>query len=612
MPEAQGSSPVRTTLSDWLFLALGAALLAGYGEVAVLAWQRYVGGEFTHRGPDFAWVTPVAYVLLFLVPGIVIAIGAVVWPRLITFRRGAFLLALAVSGCWVLLLGYQRLHIAALGLLAIGAAAQFSAIMENRARSTVDVARRGAMALGGLTIALAILLPAGRALRERRAIAGLPPAPTDAPNVLLLILDTVRASSLSLYGFPLPTTPQLERWAQRGVVFERALSTAPWTLPSHASLFTGLPPNQLQADWSTPLEREPETVAGRLLRRGWATLGVVANQIYAGSEHGLARGFIRYEDFPVSPGLIARAAFPVRRLLDSYRPREIVGNDELVGRRTAAEINRSFLAWSRRLPDGRPFFAFLNYFDAHDPYLPQAQDLAALGSQQDSANRLSPLRRFSISERREGMTADDIRIERERYEAAIRGLDREIGVLLDSLQQRGVLERTVVVVTSDHGEEFGEHGAFYHGHTLNAQALHVPLMIMYPPSVPAGRRVSDVVSLVDVAATISSLAAPSTSPMPGRSLVRHWDGSAPGDEPAFSAVSQGIRLPEWYPAATGNLWSVVSGPHHFIMRSDGRQELYDWLSDPDESRNLLGQDGVSPVTATLRDHLDQFRNAARR
>jgi hypothetical protein len=149
------------------------------------------------------------------------------------------------------------------------------------------------------TVAGILMLPR---LRERRALGKLPPAAEGVPNVLLLVLDTVRAASLSLYGYPRPTTPNLEKWAAKGVVFERAIAPAPWTLPSHGSLFTGRHPQELSGEHLVPLNEEQPTLAEALRDAGYATAGFAANPTYTTRASGLARGFARYEDFPITWG----------------------------------------------------------------------------------------------------------------------------------------------------------------------------------------------------------------------------------------------------------------------------------------------------------------------
>src|SRR5262249_37940885 len=144
---------------------------------------------------------------------------------------------------------------------------------------------------------------------EWQAHDRLPPAPRGAPNVLLITLDTVRAKNLSLYGYGRHTAPQLERWAKRGGTFDRALATAPWTLPSHASMFTRRHPHPPRrprpprsAGWPTPLDSPSPPLAEVLASHGYATAGFVANRYYAGFDSGLGRGFARYEDYRLTPG----------------------------------------------------------------------------------------------------------------------------------------------------------------------------------------------------------------------------------------------------------------------------------------------------------------------
>lgn len=577
-----------------LWSAAALALLAGWLEVLVLAVRRFGLGTFTGRGPDFWWLSPAAYVVLFAVPTVLLALLAHRWPKLISWRTAVFLLAFAAIASIVVLLFFQKLHPAALLLLGAGGAMQVARIAEARRDAFVRGARRLALALGAVTGLLAVTLPALRAWRESRLLAALP-APEGAPNVLLLILDTVRASSLGVYGYARPTTPELSRWAARGVVFERAVAPSPWTLPSHASLFTGRPAHELSASWLVPLDDTTATLAEVLAGRGYATGGFVANQLYATRDHGLARGFAHYDDFPVTPGFFLRAAQPARRLLDAYTPRVWIGNDELPGRRHADDISAAFLRWlGRDRVAARPFFAFLNFYDAHDPYLPSADDFRRITGR-DRGDNLSPLRRYRLDQRRDRMTPAEITKERDSYDAAILGLDRAIGGLLDSLAARGVLERTIVVVTSDHGEEFGEHGVFYHGHTLYAQSLHVPLLVLFP-RVPQGRRIGGTVSLTDLAATILELAG-APGALPGRSLARFWTADSLPDDTARASVRRGIRLPEWYPGASSDLASVMAGNAHLIARETGQRELFAWYDDPDERRDIAArEDGRRAVS----------------
>ncbi len=147
---------------------------------------------------------------------------------------------------------------------------------------------------------LALAAIGGRAWSEHQGAAGLPPAPPGARNLLLIVWDTVRADKLSLNGYGRPTTPNLQRLAAQGVRFNLAFSTSSWTLPSHASLFTGRWPHELRVDWTSPLRDDVPTVAEYLSANGYDTAGFVANIDYCSRETGLARGFAHYEDYPLS------------------------------------------------------------------------------------------------------------------------------------------------------------------------------------------------------------------------------------------------------------------------------------------------------------------------
>src|SRR5262249_26112196 len=176
-------------------------------------------------------------------------------------------------------------------------------------------------------------------LTEARAKAKLAPVSDNAPNVLLIVLDTVRAANLSLYGYPRPTTPQLELFAENGVSFERALSPAPCTLAPHATMFTGRFPHELSVDWVPPLDASYTTLAEYLSDRGYLTAGFVSNTRYCSYEHGLDRGFVHYEDYPVSPEQIVVSSSLVRYLSTMPPLRETTANPELPPRKSPAETN---------------------------------------------------------------------------------------------------------------------------------------------------------------------------------------------------------------------------------------------------------------------------------
>ena len=334
----------------------------------------------------FIWMAPLANLMLFSGIGLFLALATKFWPR-----RGGWLFSRLV--CFlailpVLILMSPRIYpwawaiLAARDLLAPGADPRAPS---DRGAALADAEFPGPL---GSRPGLAGFVFGGDWLKERRE-ASRPLPPGDSPNVLLIVLDTVRADRLSLYGYRRPTSPTLERLAKRGIRFDEARATAPWTLPSHASMFTGRWPHELDVDWYTPLGTKFPTLAEYLGSRGYATAGFVANVHYCSYEFGLDRGFTHYEDYVLEPltplrmcclgDLALKGVAHVGWTLSSslgaspFLPRKdsafwrILATDP---KKDAGSINREFLDWlSHRREPARPFFAFLNYFDAHSPYL---------------------------------------------------------------------------------------------------------------------------------------------------------------------------------------------------------------------------------------------------
>ncbi|HXE57980.1 MAG TPA: sulfatase [Gemmatimonadales bacterium] len=563
-------------MSDLLATAVWFAVAAGLVEAGITLARQFVLREFVWTPWLVVWAAPAAYLALSAGPAALVACLGGAFPA--CRRLDWMVLVGAATGCWGLLLFLlgRWLHPAALALLALGIALQVARAVRRRPPALLLLVRRTTLPLV-LVLALAAAATAAvRALRERILLATLPPARPGAPNVLLIILDTVRADRLSLYGHERPTTPALERWADRGVVFEQAWSTAPWTLPSHASIFTGRYPHELAADWLEPLEAGVPTLAEIFRAHGYATAGFAGNLLYTGYESGLARGFAHYEDFPLT-----FTQFRLSSELGQQYERWSTGwrrAKRATAERRAADVTGPFLRWVDRAP--RPFFVFLNYFDAHKPYRPSPETL----------------RRFDAGSPQE-----------DKYDALLAELDRELDRLLRELEHRGLLRHTLVVLTSDHGELFGEHGLSGHGNALYAPLLHVPLVIWYEGRVPAGVRVAGGVSLRDLGRTILDLAGVEAGRFPGRSLAPTWGGDrspavAP-TSPRFAAVSRGIRTEPHEPVTRGDMRSLAAGRLHYILNGDGTEELYDLVTDPAEARNLAETRDAIPVLACLRRRL---------
>ncbi len=614
---------------DILLSACWFGLVVGLLELALLFALKPLRDPvpgFFRLNRHAVWMIPTADLLFFLGVGLPLALMARYRPVLASRLASALF---AFLGFFVLLLSYPRLYVWACLILGWSLSYRGARRIEGNAERYRRLVRRSLLA-----IALGALMLAGASIRHdflgwRRSAEGLPQSPSNAPNVLLIVLDTVRADRLSVYGYQRRTTPNLEQLAQRGIRFTQARSTAPWTLPSHASMLTGRWPHELSAGLDGPLDATFPTLAEYLASRGYATGGFVANLTYTGAETGLARGFLHYDDHDISPtGVLLCSVLGSRILWPALAIGEQVGHpDELPNRKDAAGVGRSCLDWLEHKPEGRPFFAFLNYFDAHNPYLPPSNFLRRLGTPPRTlADRMILLNWFIRDKK--SLSPRQIRLVNDAYDDCLAYLDEELGHLFHELDRRGHLRNTLLIVTADHGEHFGEHGLFGHASSLYDQEIRVPLIVIPPGGSDGGQTVDRSVTLRDLPATIVDLAGLKTgAPFPGRSLARYWrpesvpnaDATDPVlsevDEPVKSSPNQGRS-----PVFRGAMKSLVTDREVYILNGDGVEELYDVQSDPGETQNLVGTTDALPLLRRFRgdlqrlvgDQSPRYRDAVRR
>jgi len=494
-----------------------------------------------------------------------------------------------------LLLLLQTLHPFATIILALGIGVVIAGVWHRAYRTSPVRLRRAVAGVALLTLAIAGGTIGARWVAGTMAQNGDAP-PADAPNVLLLILDTVRAQSMSLYGYARATTPHLARLARESAVFEHAFATSSWSLQSHAGLLTGLWAHEVGGDYLRPVRRDARMVAEAFRERGYATGGFTANVGFAGHETGLARGFQHFEDYPrslaqllltptlsqtqaVREAIVSAENGYMRGIVYAFRPTNLrLVGVRLAPRRLAPDITRAFLAWRERERD-RPFFAFLNVMDAHAPYESPEPFRSAFGNGAREVDR---------------------------YDGAIAYLDSVVNDLLADLKRRGELDRTLVVITADHGELFGEHGFDSHGNTLYLPVLRVPLVMRFPARVPAGTRVNQPVSLRDLPATLADLAGIQPQPaFPGASLRVTWTPDATAAaSPVMAEAAQGVNVPPSNQTYYGPLRSTLDSAMHYIRFARGGEELYAWRSDPDESVNLAGRPEHAGALARYRGMLD--------
>jgi arylsulfatase A-like enzyme len=359
-----------------------------------------------------------------------------------------------------------------------------------------------------------------------------------APLVLISV-DTLRSDRLPCYGYRGVATPHMDRLAADSVLFERAYSHCPLTLPSHASILTGgLPPQHGVRDNRGRLPEEGHTtLAERVRNAGYRTAGFVSSMVLRRGT-GIARGFELFDD-AMGPESEDGAAFAQRR-----------------GGVAVSAARR----WLAGVGPQEPFFLFVHLFDPHSPY--DAPEPFA-------SHHADP------------------------YDAEIAYADQSIGELIRELEARGLYERSLIVLLSDHGEGLGDHVEREHGLLLYREALQVPLMFKLPGRERAGTRVDAPVGLVDVLPTILDMLALDRAGLPGRALFGGAGGSLPA--PVYSET--------WFPRhqyGWSELRSLISGDLHYIDAP--RAELYDLLRDPRETRNLVGTREIpQPMLEALAD-----------
>jgi arylsulfatase A-like enzyme len=594
--------------------------LTGLLELAILLIRRAVESTAVlgahHLNRHFLVMVPLGHVATFLVVGAVA--GAVSWlaARAGLGRRrcwsGLVFTSLSVFALLKLIPGLRSIAACA---LAVGVGFQVHGWLSSRETGFRRVVRATWPALAGIIVVLGVISYDRVVLTERRALHLLPAARVGMPNVLLVVLDTVRADHLSVYGYERDTTPNLARLARRGVVFQEARAPAPWTLPSHASLFTGRWPHETGVAEDRPLDDADPTLAEYLAGHGYATAGFVANTYFCNSWYGLGRGFAHYEDYydanlVVSAGEVLRSTALGRWLIHLVRAPGRSSPRASIHLKNASEINDSFLRWLAAHPD-RPFFAFLNYLDTHDPYKPPPEYAGRHGRRPETPADIETLAMWHHE--RKAVSPHEVELLRDAYDDCLSYLDDQLGVLFDQLERQGVLDKTLVVITSDHGEELGEHGLLGHGKSLYRPEIRVPLIVLGPTGVPRGATVTEPVTLRDVAATVAEqLGLPGRAPFPGRSLARYWDGGGAtptDDEAILSEVEMHFPrapIPSDGPAGQGPMASVLAQGNLYIRGPGRREELYHVESDPDEQTNLSGAAASQAVLRDLRERLDRL------
>ena len=610
-----------------LIVGLGSGILAGLVEGAGLLffqrlnWARW--GPMIHVSGEIVWISPIVCVTLFLSLALICCVVARLAPRLPAVRVLVFLLTFFSVYDWLTLTG--RLYHRACFLLALGVAVAFARWCGKRENTFLQFWKRTTPWIVAVWIVAFGGIQGGKRLQEWNAVAHLPAAAAGAPNVLVIVEDTLRADHLSAYGYTRPTSPNFDRMARQGVLFENAVSTTAWSLPSHVSLLTGRYQfehgigNVQPAPWlgwgRTGLGGFP-TLGEMLEQRGYRTGAFSANRTYFTTSLGFGRGFQHFEDYFHSPAdMFIRTLYgrefarfylnrtdksKVKRALRflgmySMLDKDSEGSGNYGGaqgvRKRADVVNQEVLRWiDHGQNDGgetHPFFAFLNYFDVHYPY---GGPPTYPKPEWDRGGRI------------------------DEYDASVKYADDALGRLLQALDQRGLTKNTLVIVTSDHGESLGQHGLTYHGQALYRELIHVPLVMWYPGQVPAAK-VQTPVTNAAIPATILDILGARAQPnvFPCSSLSALWQSGGGTDwpDPLSELARNDIADKEDKAAATiiptattGAMKSLVTPQWQLITHESMGDQLYDWALDPGESNNLIHSAEGQTTAGGLKSRLE--------
>jgi arylsulfatase A-like enzyme len=426
------------------------------------------------------------------------------------------------------------------------------------------------------------------------AVAGCVPAGERSgarPNILVVLVDTLRADRLGAYGSTRGLTPFLDGLAARGCVFERAYAPSPWTNPSVASLFTSRFQSQHGIiTFASALAPGERTLAAALREAGYVTGGFVANGLL-NPGLGFGRGFDAYQALWPEP-------------VDGHP-----GHPGRVRKRRADEINALALDWLDGLPasPAKPVFLYLHYVEPHQPYSPPTPILARLlaGRPAPDLHFLSQSMTFARVAPPDEATHRDLELV---YDAEVASVDASLATLFPALERRGFLRHAIVVVTSDHGEEFKEHGSFGHGGTLFNELIWIPLLLHGPGVTPG--RLGDVVSLLDVAPTLLDLVGGASPPsFEGRSLRDRlvppgWSARLVPRRSHPAAAFSELLLPEDQEGSrlSPHERAIVLGARKLVVGPEGEKALYDLAHDPGEQNALE----PSEDDELLRVHLAGF------
>jgi arylsulfatase A-like enzyme len=445
---------------------------------------------------------------------------------------------------------------------------------------------------------------AGGFSREEPATTGpgRPSGTAHGPNILVVLIDTLRADHLGAWGYERPTSPSIDALAREGVQFLRAYSQSTWTKPATASIMTGRYPRQHQATFQKSKLPESELLLPEALHAVGYRTAVFSGNPWVTREWGFDQGvdhFVSiYDERFARVTLFMRSLRRVNRLLDEkarvYNRLKLWVQGELSTTARDPVVTDALVAWVRA-QHGAPFYAHLHLMSPHHPYDPPPPFDRFVPDPTHPPVTGYPKKSYFFFEQGAPLDAAARADMVARYDGDILFVDGVVGSLVERLRAMRVLDQTVVVLVSDHGEEFYDHRNWGHGQSVYEELTHVPLVIRYPPRFPAGLQIDTPVMTVDVMPTLLELAgAPPLDSLAGQSLLPLVGGASGHGGEAYS------ELIYRYGEARG----LVEGSEKVLdMRKDQerRAERYDLAADPHEQHAL---DATGSVAAPLVERLD--------
>jgi arylsulfatase A-like enzyme len=443
------------------------------------------------------------------------------------------------------------------------------------------------------------------------------------PNVILIILDTLRADHLSCYGYGKNTTPNIDAFAAQAVRYSHAYAAASFTLPSIATIVTGLYPcghnanrtsepagnkdsSLIQILYDQGLNDNNTTFAEFLKKAGYSTAGITSN-IYIGRSYGFQQGFDYFDDDLPSVAAVMPMCAAVSFLNLFFPIDDFLTSRGHNGQRIAAQINTSAIGWLNRYDTTNPFFLMLHYFDVHHPYFPESLGMQsvpfAIKNRYARCSNYGDIEKQIVASVMSGhktLLQDEKDFLIDNYDRELLVLDKKVGELFSYLRKNNLYDESLIIITADHGESFGEHNLMLHGICLYEDNLHVPLIVKYPLSDQKKGTVDSPVSLTGIVPTVLSYLSINTpdfiqgasfdDPQKQTVLAMHTHNPVPV-----------FLLPEPFNA---DAVSLLKNGYKLISFANGHDELYYLDNDPYETADIIARE--SSTGAALRADVSQY------